>query len=144
MVAALDVIEHVDDDAGSIAALGRLLKPGGFLLTTVPAGAWMWSAHDERHHHKRRYALGQYRALFEAAGLRVRRATYFNTLLFPPIAVVRLAKKLFGLRDDDAESLPPPALNSGLRSLFASEKRLLRAMDLPFGVSILVIGERAS
>lgn len=141
MVAAFDVVEHVDDDWGAVAALGGLLKPGGFLVTTVPAYQWMWSEHDAHHHHKRRYTLADYRKRFDRAGLKVRRATYFNSVLFPPIAAVRLAKNAAGLKGDD-EGLPSPALNGILRGLFGAEKALLKATDLPFGVSILVIGER--
>jgi SAM-dependent methyltransferase len=142
LVAAFDVIEHVDDDAGAVAALGRLVKPGGFLITTVPAHPWMWSRHDERHHHKRRYRTGDYRALFEAAGLTVRRRSYFNSVLFPPIAAVRGAKVLLGKADEDDETMPPAPLNGMLRRLFLAEKALLRATDLPFGVSILLIAQR--
>src|SRR5690606_37739711 len=54
LIAALDVIEHLDDDGGSLVALRRKLSPGGYLLTTVPAHPWMWSQHDALHHHKRR------------------------------------------------------------------------------------------
>ena len=68
LVCAFDVIEHVDQDQASVTALGQLLKPGGYIATTVPAQPWMWSRHDELHHHKRRYRMHGYRALFEAAG----------------------------------------------------------------------------
>lgn len=142
LVAAFDVIEHVDDDGGSVAALGARLKPGGFMISTVPAYAWLWSEHDAHHHHKRRYRLADFRGLFEAAGLKVRRASHFNSVLFPPIAAVRLAKSAVGIKGGNDEALPPPALNGVLRRLFASEKALLRMTDLPFGVSILVIAER--
>ena len=80
--------------------------------------------------------------VFEAAGLRVRRATHFNTVLFPPIAAARLAKTLTGRRGGSDDSEPPEALNGLLRRLFAFETRLLRHVDLPFGVSILLIAER--
>jgi len=142
LIAAFDVVEHVEDDAGAVAALAARLKPGGFLVTTVPAYAWLWSEHDARHHHKRRYALPAYRRLFDGAGLKVRRATYFNTLLFPPIAAVRLAKTAARRRGGDDERLPPPALNGLLRGLFAAEASILKVVDLPFGVSILLIAER--
>lgn len=142
MVAAFDVVEHVDDDAGAIAALGALLKPGGFLVTTVPAYPWMWSEHDAHHHHKRRYTMSAYRRLFDAAGLKVRRATHFNSVLFPPIAAVRLAKSAAGIKGGDDEALPPAPLNGLLRRLFGAEKAILRATDIPFGVSILLIAER--
>lgn len=142
LVAAFDVIEHVDDDAAAVAALGRLLKPGGFLVTTVPAYQWLWSEHDAQHHHKRRYTRATYRRLFEAAGLKVRRATHFNSILFPPIAAVRLAKSAVRMKGGDEEALPPPPLNGLLRRLFGAEKAILGATDIPFGVSILVIAER--
>lgn len=136
LVGAFDVIEHVDDDRAAVAALADRLAPGGFLIATVPAHAWMWSVHDVEHHHKRRYAKAPFRRLFE--GLDVRRATFFNTLLFPPIAGVRLLNRAFG-RDGGDDATPPSALNGLLRGLFSAEARLLAATDLPFGVSILLI-----
>ena len=142
LVAAFDVIEHVDDDAGAVAALRDLTRPGGFLVTTVPACPWMWGRHDEQHHHKRRYTLPAYRALLERAGLKVRKATHFNTLLLPPIAAVRLARGLVGARDGDDEALPPAPVNAVFKLVFGAEAGLLRWIDLPFGVSILLIAER--
>jgi SAM-dependent methyltransferase len=141
LIAALDVIEHVEDDAGAAAALGARLKPGGFMVCTVPAYAWMWSDHDASHHHQRRYSRAGFRRLFENAGLKVRRATHFNTLLFPSIAAVRIAKGLGRIEGGD-DALPPPALNGLLRRVFTAEAALLRAIDLPFGVSILAIAQR--
>jgi SAM-dependent methyltransferase len=141
LIAALDVIEHLEQDQASLTALGGLLKPGGRMLTTVPAHPWMWSAHDEAHHHKRRYRKDDYLALFDAAGLKVVRATYFNAALFPLIALVRLLK--FGRRSgggDDA--LPPGPANGLLTCLFSAEAWVLRLCDLPFGVSLLVVAER--
>jgi SAM-dependent methyltransferase len=142
LVCAFDVVEHVEDDAGAVAALGAQAAPGGFLAVTVPAYAWMWSEHDVQHHHRRRYRRGAARALFERAGLKVRRATYFNTLLFPPIAAVRLAKKALGAEGGSDEAMPPAPLNAALKGMFAAEAALLRAGDLPFGVSILIVAER--
>lgn len=142
LVAALDVIEHVNDDAGSVKALGGLLKPGGFMVTTVPAYQWMWSPHDELHHHKRRYVLGDYRRLFDEAGLKVRKASYFNTALFAPIALVRLAKLLLGLKSADEDSMPSAPINALFRRLFSGERLWLRGGAFPFGVSILLIAER--
>lgn len=142
LVAAFDVIEHVEDDVGAVATLARQLKPGGFLVTTVPANAWLWSEHDARHHHKRRYRLSDYRALFEAADLQVRRASHFNTVLFPLIAAARLVKAVARLPGGDEDAHPPPAVNALLRGLFATESHLLKVTDMPFGVSILLVAQR--
>jgi SAM-dependent methyltransferase len=143
LVAALDVVEHVDEDVATVGALRDMAVPGGFVLVTVPAYQWMWSGHDLRHHHKRRYTTGRLRKVFEEAGLPLKRLTYFNTLLFPPIAGVRLLQKLPGLGDGgDDERMPSPGVNALLKGAFAFERRLLPRMDLPFGVSILAVGRR--
>jgi hypothetical protein len=63
-------------------------------------------------------------------------------VLFPPIAAARLAKTLTGQRGGSDDTEPPEVLNGLLRRLFAFEARLLRHVDLPFGVSILLIAER--
>jgi SAM-dependent methyltransferase len=141
LVCAFDVVEHVDDDAGSVAALARLVKPGGAILTTVPAYQWMWSHHDVLHHHKRRYLLPAYRALFEEAGLKVEVATYFNTLLFPAAAAQRTLKRLMGDQSAD-DAMPPPWLNRILAGVFSLEAPLAAAGGLPFGLSIAVIARK--
>jgi SAM-dependent methyltransferase len=139
LIAALDVIEHVDADRETVRALAGHLHPGGHLLVTVPAYQWMWSQHDVRHHHKRRYTAGEVTKLLDGAGLSIRRVSHFNTLLFPPIAAVRLANKVLGEKGGDDENLPAPWLNSVLYRAFAGERRLLAGADLPFGVSILAV-----
>lgn len=142
LVCAFDVIEHVDDDAGSVAALAALLKPGGFFAATVPGQPWMWSRHDEAHHHKRRYRLAPFRRLFEGAGLQIVKASYFNTALFPPIAAVRALKMAIGSTKADDDAAPPAPVNGALASLFGAERHWLRRASLPFGVSIVVIARR--
>jgi len=144
LVCAFDVIEHVDDDAASVRALARLIRPGGYFATTVPGQPWMWSRHDELHHHKRRYRMRAYRALFEGAGLRVVKASYFNALLFPTIAAVRAAKMLTRSKSADDDSMPPEPLNGLLGGLFAAERHWLARGALPFGVSIVLIARRPS
>jgi SAM-dependent methyltransferase len=142
LVCAFDVIEHVDADAAAMGALAGLIRPGGHFLATVPAHAWMWSGHDELHHHKRRYGLAAFRGLVEDAGLDVAKASYFNSLLFPPIAAVRLAKTLARSKSPDDDAIPAAPINGLLASIFGSELSWLRRGSLPFGVSILVSARR--
>ena len=54
----LDVLEHIEDDAGALAAARDALAPGGRLLLTVPAMPCLWSRHDEANCHFRRYTRG--------------------------------------------------------------------------------------
>lgn len=142
LVAAFDVIEHVEPDAASVAALGKLLRPGGALIITVPAYRWLWSEHDTHHHHKRRYTRAEVRRLFESAGLRVEKCSHFNALLFPLIVAVRFLKRLAGQADSPDDETPSPVVNKALQAIFASERLLLRHVSFPFGVSILGIARR--
>ena len=143
LVTGFDVVEHLDDDVGCLRALASCLKPGGRAVFTVPAFAFLWSRHDELHHHKRRYTRARLKAALDSAGFNDVRTTYFNTMLFPLIAAVRLAKTAAmpgrGAADD---RLPPPPVNRVLRTLFASERHLVGRVTLPVGVSILAVARR--
>jgi SAM-dependent methyltransferase len=138
LVAALDVVEHIDDDEATIAALASCLKPGGKLLVTVPAHQWMWSAHDELNHHKRRYSKRGLRRLIEQAPLRLEAIGYFNSLLFPVAVAARLASKVKGGGTGD-ESLPPRPVNYLLERTFAAERRLIGTVPLPPGLSLFAV-----
>jgi SAM-dependent methyltransferase len=141
-VCLFDVLEHVADDAGALAACRRLLAPGGRLIVTVPAYAWLWSRHDELLGHRRRYTTGSLRAVALAAGFAVERLTYFNTLLAPPIMAVRLARTALRRQGHDL-GRPAPLVNRLLARAFAAEARLLRRVSLPFGISVLLIARVA-
>lgn len=142
VVLLLDVLEHLDDDAGGLRAAHRVLREGGVLVVTVPAYAWLWSGHDVALAHRRRYVAAGLRALVESAGYRVERLSYFNTLLFPAIAAVRLYKRL---RRDERHDLahPGPRLNAFLEWLFALERHVVPRPGLPFGTSLLVVARRS-
>ena len=140
LIVLLDVLEHIPDDHGTLAALRAKLAPGGRLLVTVPATPWLWSAHDAAHHHHRRYTGKSLTSVFEDAGFRVRYRSHFNTLLFPLIVAARAAGKLFNRHGGD-DAMPPRPLNRLLKSLFASERHLLGRASLPFGVSLALVAE---
>ena len=138
LVASLDVVEHIDDDRAAVAALGSCLKPGGSLLLTVPAHQWMWSAHDELNHHKRRDSKRELSELIEASPLRLEAIGYFNSLLFPVAVAARLASKLTGRGGDD-DALPPGPLNYLFERTFAAERRAIGKVPLPPGLSLFAI-----
>ncbi len=141
LIVAFDVIEHVEQDEESLAALRQSLAPGGKLIMTVPALPWMWSAHDERHHHFRRYTRSGLGETLQRAGFRPVGLTYFNTLLFPLIAGVRAIKKLFGLSEAEDDAMPPAPVNAILRAIFSAERFLIGRIPLPIGVSLLAVVE---
>lgn len=142
LIALLDVLEHLDEDAATLAALHARLKPGGKLLLTVPAFMFLWSAHDVIHHHKRRYTRPQLEALLKNAGFTIRKISYFNFWLFPLVAAVRMADSVLARQPSPDLAQPVPFINRLLTRIFASEACLLRHLRLPFGVSIVVVAER--
>ena len=55
LVAACDVIEHVEDDRRVFAELARVLAPGGRLIFSVPLHPARWTVFDDYVGHARRY-----------------------------------------------------------------------------------------
>ncbi|HEX8653912.1 MAG TPA: class I SAM-dependent methyltransferase [Allosphingosinicella sp.] len=143
LVALLDVLEHVEDDRASLVSIAERLRPGGKLLLTVPAHPWMWSAHDTVNHHKRRYTKRGFRAVVEAAGLKVELLSYFNSLLFPLAAAARVAGRLTGKEDSD-DKLPPEAINKTLEFMFGLERYAIGRVPFPPGVSLVAIASPLS
>lgn len=146
LVVMTDVLEHLDDEAGTLQALHARLRPGGWLVLTVPAFQWLWSGHDAALHHRRRYRAGRLRNLARAAGFTVVYLTYFNFILFPVIAGVRIWQRMRGTPTNgnhDAAGLefvmPARPTNEILRMLFSSERHLLGKARIPLGVSLMLV-----
>jgi SAM-dependent methyltransferase len=141
LIVLTDVLEHVPDDSGSLRALYQRLKPGGSLLLTVPAFPFLWSHHDEIHHHKRRYVRASLSRIVSDARFAIQFVSYYNTLLFPIVAGVRLGGKLRG-NDKTDVSVPREPINQLLYGLFSSEKNVIGSLSLPFGVSLILLAHR--
>ncbi len=138
----LDVLEHLPADGESLARIHARLLPGGFLLVTVPACPALWSAHDELHGHQRRYRRRELLQKIRAAGFTVQHVSFFNSLLLPVVALVRVVERLFPQRAEADLDLPTAWLNRTLARVFAWERHLVRRASLPCGVSLLVVGRR--
>lgn len=143
LVAALDVLEHVDNDVDAAQALTGLVRPGGWLLVTVPAHQALWGSHDRRLHHMRRYSRRQVLSLFATPDMELIRFTPFNLILSPIAIVYRAAERALGIDLGNQERLPPAILNTLLARTFAFESRLLRrGARVPFGLSYAAIFRR--
>ena len=133
------MLEHVAAEREALRELRRVAAPGAALLLTVPAYMWMWSEEDVNLHHQRRYTKRRLREALEATGWEPRIATYFNTILLPPIA---LARKLERNRRGDGGELDrtPAWLDNPLSMPMRLEARLIRAgVSLPAGVSVGIV-----
>lgn len=143
LITAFDVVEHVKQDDAALLALYNQLAPGGILMITVPALPWMWSEHDVRHHHFRRYTRKQLQQKLEAAGFRIEQLSYINTVLSPLIIAVRLLSKILKRHTASVDNTPHPLLNTILYHLFACERfALAKEINLPIGISLLAVARR--
>lgn len=142
VLALMDVLEHIEADEASLKVLYKKLNQGGKLLLTVPAYAFLWSAHDEVNHHKRRYTRKNLIQKVERAGFNVNYASYYNTFLFPIVLFVRLMHKLTKRPESSDLVLPSPFVNQALTRIFATERFFLPYLRFPFGVSIVLIAEK--
>ncbi len=140
LVMALDVLEHLDDDAAGLHETVRLLKPGGLLVVTVPALPSLWGQQDEVSHHRRRYTKRTLYDTFDRAALPRPDVSYFNSFLLLPIATIRWLRRILGTSHaarSDFEDNRPGLANTILTSIFAAERHIIQRIPLPLGVSLL-------
>lgn len=143
LVTAYDVLEHFDDDEGAMAEIHRVLRPGGFLLATVPCHMWLWGPHDEVLHHRRRYAGSELEGKLRAAGFTVEQRRGFNFLLLPVLVVVRTLRRLLRLRAGSTDFFAlPPGGDALVAALLAPERWLQALCPLPIGASRIILARR--
>ena len=140
----LDVLYHraVPSDSLALAECHRILRPGGLLVVTDSAFAWLHSPHDEAVHGARRYTRRQMVARMRAAGFTPLLASYTYCLVFPAVAAVRLARRAGRRTGSDVVPLPG-LLNRILLAVQGVERALLRLGPLPFGSSIVCVARKS-
>jgi SAM-dependent methyltransferase len=136
VVTALDVLEHVDDEA-ALEEIVRVLRPGGAIIVSVPAMPWLWSYRDVDAGHCRRYARGGLLRLCRKSRLEVRRLNYFQCLLFPLVLTRVVSRKSRAARD--REDAPAPMVNRLLSWISRMEVRLSGIVTWPFGSSLVAV-----
>ena len=100
-VTALDVIEHIEDEAGALATIHKLLKPNGTLLLTVPAHECLYSLHDAAVGHYRRYNKDSIHTALQNAGFAILHWGYLFSFLIPAAMFIKYylpIKKNLGLK----------------------------------------------
>ncbi|HUS16996.1 MAG TPA: class I SAM-dependent methyltransferase [Chloroflexia bacterium] len=160
IVTALDVIEHLDDDLATLRELYRVMRPGGILIISVPAYRILWSYWDQILGHRRRYTTVNMRRVVRRAGWRVRKVSYSNMAILVPGAALRLVKGL----THRTSRVPMPAsdreehmtaegpasdfmnipgwLNTVMIGYYRGESRVLRDVNLPFGLSVVCVAQK--
>lgn len=140
VIGAFDVLEHIDDDTGVLAAMHRALRPGGGVVLSVPQHPWLWSGTDEAARHKRRYKRCELENKVQAAGFRVLFSGSYTALLLPVMMVSRNAGKTERLQREFEIS---PFANSVLKAIQEAEVMLtLAGLRFPIGGSRVVVAAK--
>jgi len=142
LLTALDVLEHIAEDGAALADMHRVLRPGGLMIATVPAGMELWSDWDVSLHHHRRYSRRTLRALFAHNGWEILHLNYTNVLVYPAVWLVRRWQKAFPSRDGvrAEDKLPAAWLNRFLNRVFVWTG--LCRLPFPRGVSLIMVARR--
>ena len=151
LIAAFDVIEHIENDVAAISNINEMLRKGGSLIITVPQHMFLWSNLDEILKHKRRYSRRELVAKLQENGFDISYATSFLFVLFP----VMLFSRIFDRRLDQSQSdalnsvalkkrvVFPKLLNWILDQLMRIDEALIRlGISLPFGGTLVVVARK--
>lgn len=123
-----DVIEHIEDEVAFVSDLVAAMKPGGFLLITVPADPELWTQHDESFGHFRRYLPDTLREVWSGLPVTEVAVAAFNTRLYGAIKAVRFLNRKLGRTSGAAGTdfaIPLAPLNRALTSVLGGESRRL-------------------
>lgn len=143
-VFSMDVLEHLEDEKWAIEEISRVLKVNGKFVIMVPAYMFLWGVQDEVAHHYRRYTLKKLTKLVMKNGnFQIKKSSYFNTFLFLPIALIRIISRIFNLKKRQSDfDINNPLMDKIFFTIFDFERKLLKNIKFPFGVSILLILEK--
>lgn len=145
LVTSFDVLYEraVSDDGSALAEIRRVLRPGGFLFLRLPAYNWLRGQHDATIHTARRYTTHQVKSQLEKTGFKCLYLSYANTFLFPLAAAKRLLERFFPPQPGTSDlSLETGLLASMLEHILTLEAALLTQSALPFGLSVIALGEK--
>jgi SAM-dependent methyltransferase len=133
-VVAINVLEHIDDDAGALRALATAVEVGGSLVLWVPGYQQLYGEFDRRVGHVRRYTPSSLASVVQRAGLEVE--------------VVRPVNLLGGIawwltvRRGGTTSPNPRMVAVFDRCVVPVTKALERLIRVPFGQSVLCVARK--
>jgi ubiquinone/menaquinone biosynthesis C-methylase UbiE len=122
-----------------VQELARVVRPGGVLCLWEPGVKRLDRAHDRVTHTGRRFSRRELAGYMVRAGMTLERSTGAYAFLVPAAAAKTLVER--GEVESDLDH-HAGGLRGLLGSLAAAERRLLRYVDLPFGLSVVAVGRK--
>lgn len=142
-VVAFDLLYSIDEDCGVLGEFRRIMKDAALLILNVPSYNFLCSQHDRAISTKRRYSKRDIEKKLIDNGFVIEKITYWNTFLFPVAAFVRIIKKFIPTKKPKSDlAYIPGYLNSILAKIVYLEASLIKRLNLPFGLSLLVVAKK--
>lgn len=132
---SLNVLEHIEEDSATLAALYDRLREGGRVIIYVPAFEVLYSKMDALVGHHRRYRRNDLVEKMRAAGFQIDMARYVDSLGF----FLALVYRWIG---NDTGTISPAAVKMYDRFLFPLSRILDRLLLSSFGKNLIIVGSR--
>lgn len=138
----IDVLEHTKDDGKVLRNLKRVLKKNGFLILTIPAYQALFSYWDKMLGHKRRYNKNDLSRKIKKNGYQVLKMSYFNSFVLVPAVFFRLFKSRLSKSKFSSDFVNLPLFLNSLLLYFSDlERKILKFLNIPFGLSIVILAK---
>lgn len=140
-IVCLDVIEHIEDDAGALSELLSMLKAGGCLTMTVPAMPSLYGPKDVELGHYRRYDKKKIQQLFRDEFCAIKVMRYWNFIGVPVtwFYLNFLQKPVNETIRKEKKGIVRKVAMSFLRFWFAELENRFKP---PVGLTLMVVAEK--
>ena len=144
-----ETLEHLDDDASAAREIGRVLRPGGTCIATVPALQSLWSASDDYYEHRRRYSRAGLQDLFRRASFSIVKAAFWGfpiVLTYDTLFLLPMNKRR-ARRAVSADAALQSVARAGRSRALVRLVRAVFALDrvfsfVPFGPGLLLVARK--
>lgn len=126
LVCAFEVLEHLEDDRGALEEWLRLVRPGGYLMLSVPAYQDRFGAWDTYAGHYRRYSPDEISQRLASVGLMDIDVVLYGWPITYPTEAMR--NRIASRRLRDAPDTPPSELTAASGRRLQPERVISAAM----------------
>lgn len=130
----INVLEHIEDDAGTLTTLHRMLRSRGYLLVFVPAMQALYGSLDIKFSHYRRYERSDLALLAKTAGFEIIHLYYFDAAGVAPWWFVNRVLK--------ASRLSPSMARVYDRFVVPFARIMEQKWHPPFGKNLVLIARK--
>ena len=145
LVSAIELFEHLDDDASCLDEVSSVLSHDGYLVFTVPAYRFLWSSDDEISFHKRRYSKRTLLKKIPSCFKQLSFSHRYMLLFLPAVLIFMLQRTILKRKKTNSLMFTPTFMNNILKRLLELENSIIaRGIYLPLGVGFLCVLKKIS